>query len=247
MSSDRGNVIAPRLVLGVGLMILGALFLLDEMRIIDFDDLFRWWPLLPVAVGITMALRPAGSGSRGVGLVLAFGGIWLLLYEFDIVDVDLWEAWPAVLIGLGGWIVWRSLAGTEQSPVSPGSPGGPPAGGDVSAGDTLSAFALLGYARKASVSKSFEAADATAIMGGCTLDLRGADVGADGAVIDAFAFWGGIKILVPEGWVVTNKVLPLLGGTDDRSRAVEGAGKQLLVRGSAIMGGVEIANEDDDD
>jgi hypothetical protein len=72
-------------------------------------------------------------------------------------------------------------------------------------------------------------------------------VGADGAVIDAFAFWGGIKILVPEGWVVTNKVLPLLGGTDDRSRAVEGAGKQLLVRGSAIMGGVEIANEDDDD
>ena len=83
-------------------------------------------------------------------------------------------------------------------------------------------------------------------MGGCTIDLRGADIGAEGAVIDAFSFWGGIKILVPETWVVTNKVLPLLGGSEDSSRAIAGATRQLLVRGSAIMGGVEIANHDDD-
>ena len=97
------------------------------------------------------------------------------------------------------------------------------------------------------MSQAFEGADLTAIMGGCTIDLRGADIGAEPAVIDAFAFWGGIEILVPEGWVVTNKVLPLLGGASDTTRPAAGASKQLLVRGTSMMAGVQIGNEPSDD
>ena len=84
-------------------------------------------------------------------------------------------------------------------------------------------------------------------MAGCTIDLRDADMGPEPAVIDAFAFWGGIEILVPKDWVVINKVLPLLGAAEDATRPAPGASKQLLVRGTALMGGVEIANEKSDD
>ncbi|MGD8330583.1 MAG: DUF5668 domain-containing protein [Acidobacteriota bacterium] len=278
MSNGR-SVVTPRLVFGLALMAFGTLFFLDEMRIVDFDDILRWWPLIPLAVGLTMIARPTGTGSRVFGALLAVFGVWQLAYDFDLIDVEFWDAWPLLLIAAGAWVVWRALAGDETMfPASSAPPpadardapdfasssaavsgasgaaaaapsaasaGAPPAG-EVSAADTLSSFAFLGYSEKGSTSPNFQGADVTAILGGCKIDLRAADTDADGAVIDAFAFWGGIKILVGEDWVVTNKVLPLLGGLDDRSRAAPDASKQLLVRGTAIMGGVEVANRDDD-
>jgi len=282
--SDGRSLVTPRLVFGLALMAFGTLFFLDELHIVDFDDILRWWPLIPLAVGLTMIARPTGVGSRVFGALLSIFGVWQLAYDFDLIDVEFWDAWPLLLIGAGAWVVWRALSGDEtifaaSSAPPPGAahsaagfapssgaadavPGGaatPAAGpsaagaagasppGEMSAADTLSSFAFLGYSEKGSTSPRFQGADVTAIMGGCKIDLRGAGTDEDGAVIDAFAFWGGIKILVGEDWVVTNKVLPLLGGLDDRSRAAPGASKQLLVRGTVIMGGVEVANRDDED
>ena len=131
--------------------------------------------------------------------------------------------------------------------LTPGAPAGQQGDPRSPGDDTLSAFGFLRHVEDSSMTQDFRGADLTAIMGGCTIDLRGADIGAEPAVIDAFAFWGGIEILVPEGWVVTNKVLPLLGSADNKSRPAAGASKQLLVRGTSMMAGVEIANEPSDD
>jgi len=259
MSTTKVQVVTPRLVLGLALMAFGTLFLLDELRIVDFDDIFRWWPLIPLAVGVTMIARPAGTASRAFGTLLAVFGVWQLLYDFDLIDFEFWDAWPLLLIGTGAWVVWRSMSESDQPFLGPKVPIAPaaPRGGhsehesaDAGTGsneDNLSAFAFIGHVAKSTTSKSFHTADLTAIMGGCTIDLRAADVGPDGAVIDAFAFWGGIKIIVPTDWDVTNKVLPLLGGSEDSSRATPGSSKQVLVRGSAIMGGIEITNTPDED
>lgn len=194
MSDNRAALISPRLVLGLAIMVLGTLFLLDNMNVVDFDEAFRFW------------------------------------------------FWPLLLIGGGGWIVWRAFRGEDEPFVGPHSADHPGNDARASGADTLSALAFVGHVEKTSASKNFQGADLTAIMGGCTIDLSGADTGTGGAVVDAFAFWGSIEIIVPEDWVVTNKVLPLLGGSEDKSRAIAGASKQLLVRGTAIMGGVSIAN-----
>jgi len=62
-------------------------------------------------------------------------------------------------------------------------------------------------------------------------------------VIDVFAFWGGIEIRVPEDWSVVTRVTPLLGGVEDQTRASQAAvSKRVEIRGTAIMGGVEIKN-----
>ena len=50
----------------------------------------------------------------------------------------------------------------------------------------------------------FRRADLTAIMGGVEVDLRGASTGQE-AVIDVFAWWGGIEITVPPDWAVSNR------------------------------------------
>ena len=64
------------------------------------------------------------------------------------------------------------------------------------------------------------------------------------AVLDVFAMWGGIEITVPEGWQVDLRLVPLLGGFEDRTRPVgTGAGGSLLViRGTVVMAGGEVHN-----
>ena len=48
---------------------------------------------------------------------------------------------------------------------------------------------------------------------------------------------------MPEGWQVRGEVIPLMGGFEDKTLpkagAVEGT---LVIRGFAIMGGVEVSN-----
>ena len=41
MNDSRASLISPRLVLGLAIMVLGTLFLLDNMNVVDFDDALR--------------------------------------------------------------------------------------------------------------------------------------------------------------------------------------------------------------
>ena len=81
-------------------------------------------------------------------------------------------------------------------------------------------------------------------MGGCEIDLRQASIdrGTE-AVIDVFAFWGGIEIKVPEDWTVVTRVDAADGrrrGQD--ARAAEPGAKRLVIRGIVVMGGIEVKN-----
>jgi hypothetical protein len=65
------------------------------------------------------------------------------------------------------------------------------------------------------------------------------------AVIDVFAFWGGIEIKVPEDWIVINRVMPLMGGVDDKTRTpnpTPPVEKRLVISGIVVMGGVGLKN-----
>jgi predicted membrane protein len=80
-------------------------------------------------------------------------------------------------------------------------------------------------------------------MGGCEIDLRQASIQGEEAVISTFAMWGGIKIKVPPTWNVIVQGIPFLGGFDDKSaKPADHSAKRLIVKGTAIMGGVEVTN-----
>jgi hypothetical protein len=106
----------------------------------------------------------------------------------------------------------------------------------------MTAMAILGGVSRGNNSRTFRGADLMAVMGGCVIDLRQAAINGE-AFIDAFALWGGIEIKVPEDWTVVSQVVPLLGGVDDKTRPPQTAtAHRLVLRGFAIMGGIEIKN-----
>jgi class 3 adenylate cyclase len=85
---------------------------------------------------------------------------------------------------------------------------------------------------------------AVAVMGGCDIDLRRAEIEGPEAEITAFAFWGGIKVVVPEGIDVELRGFSFMGGRSLRVRDVPiiPGSPRIVVRGFAVMGGVDVVS-----
>ena len=231
----RRTGITPQLVLGVFVIAFGVLFTLDNLGLVHAEDYLRFWPVALIVVGL-MKLAQAGNGASGTlgGFVFVIAGLWLLLEEAAVIRVSLRDMWPLVLVLLGTYMVWQGAAGRRpRRAASPAVKSDPEA--------TVNAIAILGGVEDRNNSRRFRGGNLTAIMGGCEMDLRQAGIDGE-AILDVFAMWGGIEIRVPEDWVVVSHVLPLLAGSVNATRAVGTTPHRLIVRGFAVMGGVEIKN-----
>jgi len=230
MSGRQGSPSTPRIVFGLLVLTVGVLFLLDNLGILYAEDVLRFWPAGLIAIGIAVLSQADRSGGRLSGVIWIVIGSWLLAGELGLVRVRFWDFWPLVLVLIGGSIIWRAIA--------PGAARGS-RGDDES---TVRALAVMSGIERTSTSREFRGGELTAVMGGCEIDLRGATISGGPAVIDVFAVWGGIEVRVPESWAVENHVFPFLGGVEDRTRPAPDATQRLVVKGTVVMGGVEIKN-----
>ncbi len=84
--------------------------------------------------------------------------------------------------------------------------------------------------------------NAVAIMGGCDLDLRRAEIEGPEVEITAFAFWGGVDVTVPEGFDVELRGFSFMGGRSLRLRDVPivPGSPRIVVRAFAVMAGVKV-------
>lgn len=83
----------------------------------------------------------------------------------------------------------------------------------------------------------------TAIMAGCTLDLRQAQFASQISEIHVTAIMAGIQILVPADVKVFLQGWPIMAGFSHHAEKIQNLSheaKQIHIRGVAIMGGVEV-------
>jgi hypothetical protein len=220
-----------RVLFGLFIVAVGVLSTLDNLGVADARRYLEYWPVALIVIGLAQFAQGCRTGGRMSGVVWIVIGSWLLLERFDLVRVSVWNLWPILLVLVGGSIVWRALFPAVRS--------GPRADSD----QTVSALAVMSGVERVNASRDFRGGDLTAIMGGCDIDLREASIAGAEAVLEVFAMWGGITLRLPETWTVVNKVLPVLGGVDQKTRAASAAVPQtLVVRGIVLMGGVEIRN-----
>ena len=226
-----------QVVLGLLVIAMGLLFLLDNLGFVDMHRAFSFWPMLFVIVGTVKLCDTRTQGGAMLGAAMVGVGVLLMLDRMDIIDFSWRTIWPLVLIGLGGFLVAKAIRGKRAQESGVAMLDGAPAG----AGEVLDVTAILGAYERRVTTQDFRGGEITAVMGGCELDMRGASIRGE-AVINVFAFWGGVTIKCPPDWSVSLQGTPILGGFEEKTIAPPDDSKRLVIRGYAIMGGVEIRN-----
>lgn len=221
---NRGDNPWARLVWGCAILAAGIIGWLDHTGQLNASDYFRWWPLILIALGF--AHLPQRQWVSAVALV-AIGVLFLPELPF-LPNVHLGMilgVWPLLISAAGVTLIRQSL--------------GPQAQG-ARRDNSFHSVAVMGGVGRGVASSDFVGGDVVAVMGGCEINLGNAKITSE-AVIDVLAFWGGIDIRVPRGWRIENHVAAILGGVVDKTDGNAPAGAPtLILRGSAIMGGVEI-------
>ncbi len=214
---------------GIIAIIAGILFTLDNLDIVNSRMFFRLWPVLFILVGLNLLFNK--QKSRIAGSIFLIVGFLLLLANLDYIDFNVFDLLPLLLVLLGVRILQRHRSRDEPIPS------------DADAESTITASGVLGGVQRTCSAQDFKGGQLTAFMGGCEIDLREASIASGPAVIDIFVMWGGVELKVPEDWRVTTQTQPILGGVVDRTRAPKrGSEKSLILKGSAIMGGIEVRN-----
>ncbi len=212
-----------RLYFGSIIVAVGVILLLDNTGTVDAGDIFStWWPVLVITAGLLMLA--ANPGRWIMPLLVTAVGVALLLSTLDVVDIGDF-LWPAILVVVGLVVMFGRNAG----------------GGSSDTGSTVSNFTVFSGSELASHSDSFEGGSVSALFGGVELDLRDAQLAPD-AVLDVFTAFGGVEVIVRDGWDVVVKGFPIFGAVENATikDKLPSASPTLTINATVIFGGLEV-------
>jgi predicted membrane protein len=233
METRQNSFFAPRLIMGLGIILIGVVFLLGNLDLIEAHDYLRYWPAILIVIGIAYLVQCQRGSGRIWGIVLTFIGSGMLLDRLYFISFSIWSYWPLILVFIGIMMIIRASShptNIHSSPVE-----------SSDAHSYIKAVAIMGGFKRMNNSQDFRGGELTAIMGGFELDLREASIKEE-AVLDIFAMMGGMTMRIPEDWLVIFDVTPFMGGYDDKTRPPKESTKRLVIKGTTIMGGIEIKN-----
>ncbi len=230
-------------VMGITILLLGILFLLENLGYFYIGNIWQFWPVLVIALGVGKILDARSLHSVFGGITITAVGALFLASNLGYLPWSVWQLfWPVLLISWGIMILLRSLGGRgnwaqpssfvdETSTISD---------------NVLKELVIFGGVHRKVESQDFLGGEAKAVFGGIEIDLRGASTTKDVIEIEAGAIFGGVELKVPDTWDVTVRGAGVLGGYEDKTHpapVVEGVKRpRLIIRGEAVFGGVTVKN-----
>jgi len=224
------NIFDIRVLIGLLIIVFAVVILLQNMDLIPYINMWAFWPVFLILIGLSQVLRPSESRQTLSGSIFIVVGLLFMLNNMDIIYFRFRDLWPFILLLVGFGILRQSLYGSKLSD---------------SENDFINLTFVLGGGNHKFNSKSLRGGKISAIMGGGKIDLTNADMVDDEIFFDIFAFWGGVELIVPQSWQVNMKGIPIMGGIENTTGPEPNGTpsvKRLTVRGTAIMGGMEVKN-----
>lgn len=220
-----------RIFWGLILIVLGFLFLFDQMGKLDFGDLVgRYWPVVFILIGVSILLSN-NFQNVGSGIFFILFGAFFLLIRMRIFDHSVWHyAWPLAIIGVGVWILFRPAFHPDKKKIP-----------EMTADDLAISQVLSGTSRKIE-SQNFKGGKAEVVLGSAELDFSAAKLAGGQATLHLSVVLGSIELTVPREWQVVLEGNPVLGSIESHKKTVPDAEKTgtLFIKGSAVMGSIEV-------
>ena len=215
-----------RLWLGIVLLLVGSIFLIDNLDLVRIPYYFFSWEMLLIVIGFTMLI----TGRRAGFIFIAFGGLFMLKsmgwipYRFSELF------WPMILIVFGLYFITRRSGGRSRR--------------ENSDYNYLDEVAIFGGNDRIISSDKFNGGKVTSIFGGSEINLQDAKLSDKENVIDIFTLFGGSDFIVPADWNVKIKVFSIFGAFSDKRKTAIGTkkdqSKELVLKGFVCFGGGEI-------
>ena len=230
------------MVVGALIVVVGILLLLQNLNIPGIHDIWRFWPVALIVLGLVRLAEPWRPTALLWSGVLILVGAFLLIDNLDIIHIDFGDfIWPLLVIVFGVSLLVRNME--NRAARLPGS-------SSIATSQTgdLSHFAIFGGGKRRVDSADFKGGDLFAFFGGVDLDLsRGCTIPPSGeAVIEANAIFGGVDLRVPESWRVDIRGVGIFGGFEDKTLPprdpLPDNAPRLVINGYAIFGGVSVKN-----
>jgi predicted membrane protein len=260
-NSCGGSNATGGMIIGLVVIAVGVLFLLRNVGILYFDDIWQYWPVVLIVIGISKLTNTHSASQVTSGLILGGLGTVFLLRNLGYIYGNIWEyVWPGILIAIGLSILVKHLERRDQSwdaqSLPPGTTGGGPGAAPftpspgfntaTSGANYLHAECIFSGTRQKLETQDFLGGTVTAVFGGAEIDLRNAGTKREEVTIKAEAVFGGIELWVPAHWHTIVRGSGVFGGFEDKTfPAAPGASPgapRLVVTGAAVFGGVVVKN-----
>jgi len=219
-----------RIFWGLLLIVLGGLFLLDQMDKLDFGDFIgHYWPVVFIILGVSILLNN-NFKNVGSGIFFIAFGTFFLLVRLRIFDRMVWSyLWPLAIIAVGVWILVRPAWHPDKKKAA-----------EMTA-DDLDINQVFSSSSRKIEAQSFRGGKADVVFGSAELDLRGARLAGGQATLVLSAVFGGIEVTVPRDWQVVLEGSPVLGSIESRKSISDVPKTQTLtIKGSAVFGSIEV-------
>ena len=101
MSTDTSYQWRKQLLWGLLLVGLGTAFFLDRTDILELDELWHYWPLLMVVIGLNKMIGYPTARDFTSGLWTMFIGLWLFAIFEGVYGLTFRNGWPFLVIAWG--------------------------------------------------------------------------------------------------------------------------------------------------
>lgn len=226
----------PGVFPGLLLIAWGGLLLLRELGVLSPTlRATDFWPVVIIAVGLSMAFGRRALGGVLVGLAVALLGAGLLAQQLGYA-VGVARFWPVLLIVAGVGVLWSGFNRRPRMSRLVNE--------QVSA-DELQRAVTMGGVAVVVDSQRFRGGALSVTMGEIKADLRRAAMAGEEATLDLSLTMGGVELYVPSNWQVVNDVSPFMGVVEDKTEPrpdATGVQRKLVLRGKITMGAVTVTN-----
>ena len=227
---ENGHRLIPALIV-IGI---GVLFLLNNLNILYVSDWARYWPVILIAIGLVKLVDANTPSGHVAGAIFVGVGAVLLGQTLGFLNVRMHDLWPLFLIGAGLLMLFNrdSWHGISRGPR-------------IHAYGRMREASVFGGGKRQINTQDFTGGHIDAVFSGYEIDLRGATMAADDAILKISAVFAGIEIRVPETWSVVIQGDGVFGTLTDKTvqpNPQTPGLKRLFVRGAAVFGSVEVKN-----
>jgi predicted membrane protein len=231
-------------IFAVIIIALGVLLFLDNIGLFRFHDIWQFWPVALIALGVAKLFDTKGIGGQVWAAMWILAGTAFLLDHLGIWHMHWGTVWPLALVAFGAIMLVNALDRHQRAPSGP--IGGSSEGG--TSDNTLREWATFGGIKRRVETQDFQGGEMVAVFGGIDIDLRRAGIapGNKEVVIDANATFGGIELRVPENWIVIMRGIGVFGGYEDKTipprEQDRATAPRVVIKGYAVFGGVSVQN-----